>query len=75
MDLTEPLEDVKKFQAEQQFPFQLALADAKTLQSWGFVGRDTKFVVGTDGVIAYRGDYGSGSDEGWRTIFQDLTRK
>ena len=72
-DVAENVETLNAWRDSNDMPFAFVVGPRGLIQQYNVLSRSTKFGIGRDGVISYRGEYGTSSADDWRQRLRALT--
>lgn len=75
VDPSENLEELEAYGASQGYPWPMAKPERAMLRDLKILVQSSKVAVDRDGVIVYRDGYAKGSDETWRSVFEEIASR
>ena len=75
VDPSESIEELEAYSDSQGYPWPMAVHERDMLRKLNIRVQSSKVAVDRDGVIVYRDGYAQGSDETWRSVFEELAGK
>ena len=71
-DPSESIEELEAYSVSQGYTWPMAVPESDMLRDLKILVQSSKVAIDGDGVIVYRDGYAQGSDETWRSVFEEL---
>lgn len=72
VDPSESIEVLEAYSDAQGYPWPMAIPNQGMLRRFNIQVQSSKVAMDRNGVIVYRDGYAQGSDETWRSVFEEL---
>ena len=72
VDPGESIELLEAYSDSQGYPWLMAIPNPDMLHKFNIQVQSSKVALDRNGVIVYRDGYAKGSDETWRSVFEEI---
>ena len=72
VDPSEGFEELEAYSDSQGYTWPMAIPESDMLRDLKILVQSSKVAIDRDGVIVYRDGYAKGSDETWRSVFEEI---
>ena len=72
VDPSESIEELEAYSDSHGYPWSMAIPERGMLRDLNILVQSSKVAMDRNGVIVYKDGYARGSDETWRSVFEEL---